>query len=198
LASSVVLPWCTALNEGGWLADGEGSVVYTKGTDELLLLHTSSLTQSYVKEVLDQVATGRTQITPLVDMWGEIIRLEQRARHKGSIWILHDGARSHWRVAMVDKRGECVYLFDPYGTDVEGDMIEAFRGAYSTYEMQQVGVRVQSDGHNCGIWVAWCTWLFASYIRSETTSSYPQFIRERMRSGESGGVIHSRPKVCLQ
>ena len=80
--------------KGGWQADREGSAVYTKGADELLLLNTSSLTQGYVREVLGQVASGRTQATPLVDMWGEVIRLEQRARHKGSIWILHDGAHS--------------------------------------------------------------------------------------------------------
>ena len=122
------------------------------------------------------------------------MRHEDREQHAGSAWILH--APGHWRVALVDKLRRTVSFFDPYGVQLEGDMVRAFRGAYRGYEMVPVRVKVQSDGCNCGIWVAWCISHFAEYVLSTSGGDFPSFLRARMRGGDTQGVTELPSTRC--
>jgi hypothetical protein len=83
-------------------------------------------------------------------------------RHKngGVSGIYPMNMPGHWRVMIVSHVLRQVLLLDPFGDASEPygfitDEIGSVQNSYSGYNVSTRPERLQTDGWNCGVWVAW-------------------------------------------
>jgi hypothetical protein len=75
----------------------------------------------------------------------------------------------HWRVMIVSHELRQVLLLDPFGdaSDPYGfttDEIDSVKNSFSGYNVSTWPERLQNDGWNCGVWVAWVASIWTTHV----------------------------------
>mmetsp|Transcript_11352 Transcript_11352/g.23703 ORF Transcript_11352/g.23703 Transcript_11352/m.23703 type:complete len:222 (-) Transcript_11352:340-1005(-) len=114
---------------------------------------------------------------------GGLVTALRDARDGGATHVLplYKSSNVHWRVVLVDPRSRGVYLFDPLGAPSTAAEREAMSKAYEGYEMEDLGIRVQNDGYNCGVYVAWLARVWLAVGAAPTPRDQAERMRDAMR-----------------
>jgi hypothetical protein len=72
----------------------------------------------------------------------------------------------HWRVMIVSHTLRQVMLLDPLGDGFTQSEIENVQHSYRGYNVTTNTKRLQTDGWNCGVWVAWIATLWTAHVAS--------------------------------
>ena len=105
---------------------------------------------------------------------------------------------SHWRVMIVSHHLKQVLLLDPFGNASEPygfteEELDNVRNAYVGYSVSTSKERIQTDGWNCGVWVALMAEIWMSHLKLglEGSKDISKVIQEGlMRKGVSDINTH--------
>ena len=86
----------------------------------------------------------------------------------------------HWRVMIVSHVLREVVLLDPFGDEFTVSEFDNVKYSYSGYTISTWTQRLQTDGWNCGVWVAWIASLWTTHVERglEGTMSINEVIQE--------------------
>ena len=75
----------------------------------------------------------------------------------------------HWRIIIVSHVLKQVFLLDPLGDGPElygftTEEINRVPNSYREYNVSTCPQRLQTDGFNCGVWVAWVASMWTTHV----------------------------------
>ena len=95
--------------------------------------------------------------------YGELLFTHKR---NGISGIYPMNKPGHWRVMIVSHILMHVTLLDPMGDDFSTEEIDSVKYAYSGYRISTYKNCVQTDGWNCGVWVAWIASFWTLHVEN--------------------------------
>ena len=87
-----------------------------------------------------------------------------RHKQEGISGIYPMSMPGHWRVMIVSHDLRQVLLLDPFGDGFTIDKFDSVKYSYSGYNVSTWTERLQTDGWNCGVWVAWVASIWTTYV----------------------------------
>ena len=93
--------------------------------------------------------------------YAKTILMHKRAGLSG-IYPMH--IPGHWRLMIVSHALEQIVLLDPRGDDFSETEVRNIRGAFIGYSLIDRKNFLQTDGFNCGVWIAWVASLWARHV----------------------------------
>ena len=107
--------------------------------------------------------------------------LRRQIRGQSGVYTQH--IPGHWRVLIVSHVLREVLLFDPFGTPFSDRETHHIERAWQEYRVCDMQTKVQTDGYNCGVWVAWAAGAWLTHVQE----------------GREGSMsIRSVLEVCMQ
>ena len=118
--------------------------------------------------------------------YGKILFQHKKDRISG-IYPMH--MSGHWRVMIVSHVLKQVFLLDPLGDGPEPygfttEEINKVQNSYREYDVSTCPQHLQTDGFNCGVWVAWVASMWTTHVRMglEGTTDISKVIKAGLTS----------------
>ena len=98
------------------------------------------------------------------------------------------GAHSHWHALILAFKSKVLFYYEPYGTTLQSPQSPIMRQFKRHLEphgwtLTSLRVRLQSDGHSCGIWVQEMASVWLQFVQHDPTqlSNFETFLRKQLR-----------------
>eukprot|EP00959_Pyramimonas_sp_CCMP1952_P206975 4329478-Pyramimonas_sp.AAC.1 len=164
---------------------GRHREVFTRGDHNVVVAQSSTYAQTNLPGMLRKIGMARRAGEARAGVPRRVARREAEGA-SGTILTLHKSS-GHWRVALVHHGARTAYHWDPYGHQVEVEVVTAIDEAYEGYVVRALPFRVQQDTFNCGVYTSWCADQFAGFISEGGDQEFERYLKGRMDNNAAGG-----------
>ena len=86
------------------------------------------------------------------DRTAELVRA---VTNPGITFIILNVGNCHWVLLIIDSRVDQWYYFDPLGVSCPPSIVSSIHSVCPSFSFTDVGVRMQFESFQCGVWVSW-------------------------------------------